>query len=63
MALMVGVLEMQLRRLCNRQPETVPHAKMGLVRVFDVNDVEKIRAACVAAGYLKPETAAVTHAV
>lgn len=53
MCLLVGVMEKQLRKLCDRKPEKVPHAKVGLVRVFDVRDVAKIRKACIEAGYLQ----------
>jgi hypothetical protein len=56
MSLLVGVMEKQLRKLCDRKPEKVPHTKVGLVRVFDVRDTAKIRRACIEAGYIQRAT-------
>jgi hypothetical protein len=53
MALLVPVLEQQLRRLCIKQPEKVPHTKIGRNRVFDLKDLEKVRKVCREAGYVE----------
>jgi hypothetical protein len=52
MSLRVGILEMQLRKLCNRGK--VPHKRVGRTRVFDTADTEQIRKVAIDAGYLKP---------
>lgn len=52
-AVRIGVPESRLRRLCNRAPEKVPHARVGTVRAFREEDLGAIRQACVEAGLVE----------
>ncbi len=52
-AIALGVLEAQLRRMCNRAE--IPFQIVFGRRVFDVSDLDTIRAACVRRGYLPAE--------
>lgn len=60
MALRLGVLEGQLRRMCKRNE--IPHKVFNGSRVFHLDDLDAIRAVCVARGYLRAEPEAVAHA-
>ena len=56
MAQRLGILEGQLRRMCNRGE--ISFTFFNGLRVLCTDDIEKIRARCVVHGYLKPEPAA-----
>ena len=50
--------EHHLRKLCDL--DRIPFVRAGRYRVFDVNDLPRIREALVAAGYLAPSTTEVS---
>jgi hypothetical protein len=60
LALKLHVQDHQLTRLCDRGK--VPFQRAGRIRLFAESDIPAIRAALIAAGYLKPESREVIHA-
>ncbi|WP_439622495.1 hypothetical protein [Gemmata sp.] len=63
MALRVGVLESQLRRLIKDRKVPFLTVQLGAATVlFDGKDAPVVRQACIEAGYLLPEAAGVGRA-